>query len=273
MRYLMREGSLLTSSQWDQIDRAVVAEAKGVLVGRRFLAIAGPYGAQAQNVPLDMATNASSAAADFWGKKEVEAVDIMNRRFLPLISIYADFMISWRDIENENGAGVQAAIDATEVCARREDDLIFYGDTDFGIEGVFTAKGSSRLPISDWSEGEAPIMDVAKAVETLVNKGCSGERVLLLATDLYAKLHRIQPGTGLMEIDRLRGLVGKVLHSPRIEKGKAALAYCDSQNMDLVIGQDLVTAYLGNEKLDHAFRVMETLVPRIKRPSAIAILG
>ncbi len=273
MRYLMREGAPLTATQWDLIDKAVVAEAKKILVGRRFLSLAGPLGAQTQNVPLDVMENIVPASADFWGRAEMEAIDVAKRRFLEIATVYADFKISWRDIENEGGAGVQAAMDAAVTCARREDDLVFFGDKDLGIDGIFTAKGSVKVPISDWTKGENPLSDVAKAIELLCEKGCAGDRVLVVSTDLYGKLHRIQPGTGMMEIDRVAGLVGKLLQSPRLEKNKAALVYSDAHNLDLVVGQDLITAYMGNEKMDHAFRVMETIVPRIKRPSAIAILG
>lgn len=215
----------------------------------------------------------TSASADFWGKADTDAIDIAGRRFLELVTVYSDFMISWRDIENENGAGVQAAMDAAVTCARREDDLIFHGEKSLGIEGMFTAKGINTLPISDWNQGETPVMDIAKAIEILVDKGFSGERVLIVSTDLYAKLHRIQPGTGIMEVDRVRSLVGKLLHTSRIGKNQAAVAYCDPQNMDLAIGQDMITAHMGNEKMDHAFRVMETVVPRIKRPGAIVVLS
>ncbi len=273
MRYLMREGAPLTASQWERIDSAVVAEAKKILVGRRFLGLAGPLGAQVQNVPLDQVEKPSPAGADFWGRAETEAIDIARRRFVELATVYADFRISWRDVENENGAGVQPAMDAAIACAQREDDLIFYGDKELGVEGVFTAKGAGKVAISDWSKGENPIADVVKAIELAAEKGCAGERVLVVSADLYGKLHRIQPGTGMMEVDRVAGLVGKLLYSPRIEKNKAALLYCDPRNMDLVVGQDLVTAYMGNEKLDQAFRVMETITPRIKRSAAIVIIG
>jgi len=43
-------------------------------------------------------------------------------------------------------------------------------------------------------------------------------------------------------------------------------------NFDLVIGQDLIVAYEGNEGLDHAFSVLETLALRVKRPGAICRL-
>lgn len=271
MRYLMRDGAPLTGGQWESIDAAVVAEASKILIGRRFLDVK-LVGAQVQNVHIDTMENAKKAGTDFWARGDVEAVDVANRRFVELATIYADFMISWRDVENERGAGVQAAREAAVLAARREDEIVFHGDAKMGIEGIFTAKGANVLPIGDWNTGEAPVMDIAKAIEVLVDKGFSGERVLVVSTDLYAKLHRIQPGTGVMEVERVRSLVGKLFHSSRLEKNTACLLYCEPQNMDLVIGQDMITAYMGNEKLDHLFRVMETVVPRIKRPESIAIL-
>ena len=271
MRYLMRDGAPLTDGQWEQIDKAVVGEATKTLVGRRFLDVK-VVGAQMQNVHVDKMENVGRASVDFWGREDQDAIDVGDRRFVELMNIYADFMISWRDVDNEQGTGVQAARDAATLVSRREDDLIFHGDAKMGVEGIFTAKGVNNLPISDWGEGEGPVRDIANAIEVLVDRGCSGERALVVSQDLYARLHRIQPGTGMMEVDRVKSLVGKLLRSSRLEKNTACLVYCEPQNMDLVVGQDMITAYMGNEKLDQVFRVTETVVPRIKRPQAIAIL-
>lgn len=272
MRYLMRDGAPLTDGQWEQIDKAVVDEASRILTGRRFLAIK-PVTAQTQNVAIDKMENLDRAQVDFWARGDSETIDVGSRRFVELMTVYSDFTISWRDIENEQGAGVQAARDSAVLCARREDDLIFHGDSALGIEGVFTAQGVNKLSLSDWNEGENPVFDIAKALEVLIDQGNSGERVLVVSTDLWGKLHRIQAGTGIMEVERVRSLVGKLFHSSRLKKNTAALIYCDPQNIDLVVGQDMITAYMGNEKLDHVFRVMETIIPRIKRPSAIAVLS
>ncbi|MCC8189261.1 MAG: bacteriocin family protein [Planctomycetes bacterium] len=272
MRYLMRDGAPLGDNQWQMLDGAVVQEATKNLVGRRFLSLR-PVGARTQTVPLDRLAGSTAATADIWGRDGASPIAVTSRRNLELATVYSDFTISWRDLEDEQGAGVQAARDAAVFCARREDDLVFYGDAALGIEGIFTAQGVTRQAISDWNAGESPVLDLSKAIETLVDQGNSGERALVISTDLYAKLHRIQPGTGIMEVDRVRSLVGKLYRSARIQKNSAALVYCDPQNLDLVVGQDMITAYMGNEKLDHVFRVMETVVPRIKRPEAIAVLS
>lgn len=271
MRYLMRDGAPLTDEQWARIDEAVVGEAKQILIGRRFLDVS-IVGHQTQNVPLDTLAAGNAAKADFWARDDGDAIGVSDRRFVELTSVYADFTVSWRDVESERGAGVQAAREAAVLTARREDDLIFYGDKTLGMDGIFTVKGSNEIPISDWESGEAPVMDIAKALSVLAEKGNAGEKALIVSTDLYAKLHRIQSGAGVMEVERVRGLVGNLYFSTRLNANSACLVYCEPQYMDLVIGQDMITAYMGNEKLDHVFRVMETLVPRFKRPQAIALL-
>ncbi|MCD7898152.1 MAG: bacteriocin family protein [Planctomycetaceae bacterium] len=272
MRYLMRDGAPLTEDQWQKIDEAVVTEASRTLVGRRFLDVR-VVGAQAETVHRDVMERADKAAADFWARDDATPVQIDRRDFLRLTTVYSDFMVSWRDIDNPAGTGVQAAREAAILAARREDDIIFHGLPDQGIDGILTAPGTTRMDISDWSVDENPVMDLAKGLETLIDNGSSGSRALFVSTDLYAKLHRIQHGTGIMEVDRVRSLVGKLFRSSRLKKNSAILLYTEPQYIDLVIGQDMITAYMGNEKLDHVFRVMETLVPRIKRPEAIVIYG
>lgn len=271
MRYLMREGAPLTGEQWDLIDKAVIAEASRTLVGRRFLDVT-VVGPQVQNVPLDRMTTTEGASADFWGRGDNGSVGVASREFLELMNVYADFGMSWRDVDGTQEAGVQAARDAAVMVARREDDLIFHGDANLEIEGIFTVKGANEIKISDWSEGEGPVRDIAAAIEALTAKGGSGSHALVVSTDLYAKLHRIQAGTGMMEVERVKSLVGKLFASPRLHPNSACMVFCDPQNMDLVVGQDIITGYTGNEKMDQTFRVMETVVPRFKRPAAIAVI-
>ena len=41
--------------------------------------------------------------------------------------------------------------------------------------------------------------------------------------------------------------------------------------MDLAIGQDLVTGYLGSSEMNHDFRVFETVLLRLKNPNAVVV--
>ena len=43
--------------------------------------------------------------------------------------------------------------------------------------------------------------------------------------------------------------------------------------MDLVIGQDVMTAWLVTEGLDQRFRIFETLALRLKRHGSVCVLS
>ncbi|MGE4485856.1 MAG: encapsulin, partial [Oscillospiraceae bacterium] len=85
-------------------------------------------------------------------------------------------------------------------------------------------------------------------------------------------MQRLQPATGLLEIDRVGKLLnGHIYKSPVLGKEKAALVCSDERNMDLVVGQDMAAAYLEQKDLNHILRVLETVMLRIKRRKAIVV--
>jgi uncharacterized linocin/CFP29 family protein len=93
-----------------------------------------------------------------------------------------------------------------------------------------------------------------------------------LSPDLYLQMQRIQPGTGLLEIERVKKLLnGNVVSSPVLGNDKAVLVCTEPRNIDLVIGQDLAAAYLEQKDLNHCFRILETVLLRIKRRQAIVV--
>jgi uncharacterized linocin/CFP29 family protein len=49
----------------------------------------------------------------------------------------------------------------------------------------------------------------------------------------------------------------------------ALLVDSGGQNLDLAVGLDLSTAYVESSNLNHHFRVLESLVLRVRRPGAI----
>jgi len=60
-----------------------------------------------------------------------------------------------------------------------------------------------------------------------------------------------------------------VYQSPVLKANEGVVVATGSENLDLVIGQDLITAYLGVDDMVHPFRVFETILLRVKRPEAI----
>ena len=277
MEFLLRDDAPFDAKLWERIDNVVMQAARDQLVGRRFLSLFGPLGAGIQNINLDKLELNQDVIADILGDQEPVTAKAVSRSFVPIPMLYKDFLISWRDVETEKQTGIPvdlapAAI-AANAMALKEDNMIFNGSEEFNYPGLMNIEGRQVVQKSNWMEGDNPFLDVAAAVEKLNAKGIYGPYALIMSTDAYLQMQRLQPGTGVLIIDRVRELIGrKVYRTPVIEKGKAVLVSCPSYYMDLVIGQDLVTGYIGPEKLNHTFRILETVLPRIKRPAAVVTI-
>lgn len=269
MSYLSREGSPIPQELWEQIDSAAVLTARSVLTGRRFLHIFGPLGIGVESIQIDDADAVGEASKD-------GMITTKGRKFVEIPTIYSDFTLSGRDLESSKKSGypadLSAAIASAEACALKEDRLIFFGNEENGYEGLLTATGTNQIKRNDWAAGENPFSDVAAAIELLTSKGIYGTYTLAVSPDLYTQMQRLQPGTGLLEIDRVSKLLdGHIVKSPVLGREKAILVCADSRNMDLVIGQDIAAAYLEQKDLNHSFRILESVLLRIKRKQSIVI--
>lgn len=268
MDYLAREGAPCGDGLWEKIDSAVIDTARKNLIGRRFLSIFGPLGAGAQSIQNDKIYKTEETNNGI--------VKTTGRTFIEIPQLYQDFSLLWRDIENSRQTGypleLSSVFSASQAIAHKEDNLIFFGDEFIGAEGIMNAEGAGKLPRSDWKTGENAFFDITKALALMGGKSIFGRYVLCVSPDLYCDLQRIQQGTGLMEIDRISKLVdGRVFNAPILGTKKAVLLCAESQYMDLVIGQDMAAAYLEQKDLNHYFRIIETIIPRIKNSEAIVI--
>ena len=162
------------------------------------------------------------------------------------------------------------AVNAAEQAAIKEDKFIFFGNDTLKIDGLLTVAGTKKIAKTDWNIGENAFKNIAEAINLLVKNSIYSLYTLIISPDLYLQMQRIQPGTGILELDRIKKLLHKrLLVSPILGKEKALLVSADARNFDLAIGQDLKTAYLEQTELNHKFRLLETIRLRIKRPKAI----
>lgn len=266
MDYLSRDAVDLPESVWEQIDQAVVNTARKRLIGRQFLSLFGPLGPGATNIHVDQ-TSISEEVGD-------GVVKTVGRRFTEIPQLFEDFTLLWRDIENSERTGFplefSPAMVAAQALAKREDELIFFGNEFLGQEGLLNASGITKISKSDWTDGENAFIDVASGLSTFRSKGIIGNYYLILSPDLFVQLQRIQPALGMMEADRINKMLGgNLINAPVLGSKKAVLVCAEPQYMDLAIGSDMATGYLETENFNHVFRIMETAVLRIKCKDAI----
>lgn len=268
MEYLSRGDAPFSDELWEKIDTAVTEAAKGTLIGRRFIPLYGPLGG-----------GVSFARIDAPGREEVfeDGFSTMsNREMIQVPQLYEDFWLYWRDLESyardSLPVEVGAAATSAQKLAMREDSMIFYGVPRLGIDGILTAKGAGSIKRSDWAAGEGAFTDVANGIAMLLEKGRVGRHTLVVSQDLFVQLQRIQGGTGVLESERIGKLLdGRIYTSPVLKPKTAFMVAAQGYYMDLLVGQDISTAYTEAVDLNHHLRVLETALVRIKCPDAIVV--
>jgi uncharacterized linocin/CFP29 family protein len=269
MSYLSRENVSLPDGVWKQIDSTVVETARRILTGRRFLPVFGPLGMGTESVSVEDVKNVEEVSKD-------GLTVTKGRTYVEIPLVTADFTLLARDMESSTKNGIPLSmapvISAAETCAVNEDRMIYFGNKSFGYEGLLSASGTRKMELKDWKTGENAFSDIAAGIGLLAEKNLYGPYALAVSPDLYVDLQRLQPSTGLLESDRIAKLLdGHLYMAPVLGKKKAVLVCPNSASMDLVIGQDMITAYLEQENLNHNFRVLETVLLRIKQKEAVIV--
>ena len=267
----------LREDEWARLNETVIQVARRSLVGRRILDIYGPLGAGVQTVPHDEYTGVSPGAGDIVGEQETASVFTDARKFKTIPIIYKDFLLHWRDIEaarlHNMPLDVSAAAGAAALCAQQEDELIFYGDPKLGHEGLMNAAGRLTAPLGDWSAPGAGYLSIVEATRKLNESGHYGPYAVILSPRLFSMLHRIFEKTGVLEIETIRQLASDgVFQSNRLRGDSGVVVSTGRENMDLAVAMDMVAAYLGASRMNHPFRVLESLILRIKHPDSICTL-
>lgn len=277
MDFLMRDQSPLTDQEWEQIDKAVTGVARRQLAGRRFIEVCGPFGASLQAVPMEVYTTGARGEISTLSGEDAEPVRAVRRTLTPAPVIFKDFVLHWRDIEATRRFGlpfdVSAASAASAFCSFREDELVFNGAPELGLHGLMTVPDRNTSPRGDWTQPGKGFDSVVAATEKLLSAGFFAPYALVTSARMYALLHRTYGQSGRLEIDLVRQLMeGGVFQTPVLGDDKAVVVALGPQNFDLAVAQDMTTAYLGPDGMDHRFRVLESVALRIKRPGAICTL-
>ena len=250
MDYLARESADLSVELWNRIDDAVIGTARKHLTCRRFLKLYGPLG-----------PGATSVAVDGIAKEEVleDGIGrIVGRTQVELPLFYEDFTLLGRDLERADQTGraldLAPAVAAAKKSARREDDLD--PQRQQGARHRRPADGQGFVEDQEGrleARARYGFADVAAAAMQLAKTGYLGRYALVVSPDLFLDLQRLQPNTGLLEIDRIQKPIGdNVYMTSVLGAGKAVLVCAEPEYLDLAVGLDLSVGYLELADFNHS---------------------
>ncbi|MEN6479635.1 MAG: family 1 encapsulin nanocompartment shell protein [Anaerolineales bacterium] len=254
--YYMRDAAPIDAATWAKIDDMVVTVAKKTLVGRRLLHLVGPLGWGVELVPVFGFTESDGAA-----------VVTDTTEYLRLIENSQEFILKAKQLamasQTPFGLDLGAVATAASKLTRAEDEVV--------IGGMLKAAGTTSA-LGDWDTLGGPFQAVATAIARLQAAEVDGPFALVLSPAMFARLASLMR-EGRRELDLVSKLVEEGIFQSRNMPDDAVLVVSPQPwNADLVVGQDIVTSYVGNEGLDQRFRVFETLALRVKRAEAFCVL-
>jgi len=268
----------LSPDQLKRVEEEIVREARRTLIGRRFINVFGPIGPGVESISFDTYPKDEIAEIHLEGRSDpspIGAHTAEEYRRIPLI--YKDFLMHWRDVKwsQDMGSPIDAgnAVLATHFVAHREDDLIFNGNGELGITGLVNAPGANRLKGKDWRKVGNAFQDLCAAIELLQKSNHHPPFAITLSIDAHSSLVRAGSESPVLEVDQITRMCADGVFQTHVLPAKTAvLVSSGDQNFDIAVAEDLSLAYLGPRDMNHAFRIYESLVLRVKRPKAICLI-
>lgn len=255
--YLMRQDAPITEETWAAIDEMVYSVVKKILVGRRVIDLVGPLGWGVEVAPLFAFTDEDGVA-----------IATPTTEYVRLEEIAQEFMLRGKQIaisrQSPYGMDLGAAALAATRLAKAEDGIVIGG-----LARLAECSGE----LGDWDTMGGPFRAVAEAIAQLRATGFDGPFAAIMSPAMYARLASLFM-QGRRELVQVESILSAGIYQstdPAVAEQVLVLSP-QPWNMDLVVGQDVTTAWLGNEGLDQHFRVFESLVLRLKRPGAVCVL-
>ena len=264
MHYLNRHQSSIPGDLWERIDAAAAGAATDRLTARRFLDLEGPHGVGLTSVEVGADHYCREPAEGEAGAVASQAISV------PMIR--KECGLSARRLEAHLSMGqpldLSPVEDAAEAVAAREEEFIYQGEPRFGLEGLMTAADRHTAKVGDWSKVEQALKDVLGAVEKLETTGFRGPYALAVSPKLYNNLFRRYDGTDMLQLEHLKRLCELGVFKAPVE----GAVVVDPHVGRIVLGQDVMVGYSGNDGIHYQLYVSESAVLKLEEPRAICTL-
>ncbi len=266
-KFLHRKDAPFGGEVWRKIDQTVVEAAKSQLCGRRLIKTLGPVGLGLKAIP---------SGDCLVEEKLPEGVQMMASRVTPLVVVQKGFSLAIRDIAAFEQSGLpldlSEAAGAAIDCARQEDALVFNGSRTLTTKGLLNAEQALSVKLKPWDDIGAAAESIMQAVTGLDDKGFHGPYALALAPKRFNLLFRRYPQGNTTELEHIEQIITDgIVKAPPIASGGVLLC-TGGPFASIILGQDLMTSFVGPAGNNYEFIVSETLALWLRKPESICIL-
>jgi uncharacterized linocin/CFP29 family protein len=266
-KYLNRSDAPFGDRVWEQIDKAVVETAKGLLTGRRVLHTIHPEGLGLKVLPLRDAAVSG---------RTIEGVTVSSSCMVPVAMIHSEFSLSVRDVAAFEESGVpldvNQIVQAALALARQEDQLVFDGFPPLNLVGLLNTPGCRSIKLRPWNQPGDAVADIIGAVTELDHAGFPGPYSLALTPSSYNHLFRLYPNSELTELEHVRQIATDLVVKAPAIPGGGVLVDTSGPYANIVLSQDMAASFTGPGPARYEFALIESLALWIQVPEAICVL-
>jgi uncharacterized linocin/CFP29 family protein len=281
-------GPALTDDQWTKIRQIVHDEALRARVAASFLPLYGPLPGDATTVPADSLT--------YTGAAPNQRIDVDD--FTPIRLATVSINVSVRNhmlADPELGAATIMFKRAANIVARVEDAIIFRGRNVannppvprtntlpqvFAVAGANLYQGLIDLapvnsPLPAGAGGPAVFAAVVRSINLLEAAAYYKPFACVLADDLFAAIYTPIQASMVLPADSIPPILnGPLLRSSTLEPGTGLVVSLQGNPIEIVVANEIHVRYLqGMLNGEHAFRVSQRFVLRVKDATAIVRIG
>lgn len=265
--YLNRSDAPFGDKVWEAIDYAVIEAARSQLSARRLLHTLGPEGIGLKTLPYHDTPISG---------KTIEGVTLESSCLIPVPMIHSEFSLSVRDVAAFEQSGVpldfDAIVRAALALARQEEQLAYEGFQPLGIAGLLNTPGTRSIKLRPWNVVGDAVEDVIAAVTELDTAGFTGPYAMALTPKSYNHLFRRYQYGDMTELDHVRQIVtDNIVKAPALPGG-GVLVDTSGPYANIVLGQDMMTSFVGPAPERYEFSIRESVALWIRVPAAVCVL-
>lgn len=265
MNILKRNLAPIPSEAWEFVDEEARHVLKLKLNGRKVVDFVGPKG-------LEFASYNTGRSIKLDGGEDT-GITYLKREVLPLVEIKVPFRMKMTEFDalarGADDVDTEPLINAAQKVAEAENNMVFYGLENANIKGIVNSSNQSFSISEDPSE-ILPVL--IKGIDSLVNAGVGGPYTLLLNTDFYADLYRVDD-RGYPLIRKVKEVVGDNIQVVPGLKTRGLLLSNRGGDFQLIVGQDIAIGYNNNTDEEIEFFFIESLTFKVNTPEAAVVIN
>ncbi|MFP4136551.1 MAG: family 1 encapsulin nanocompartment shell protein [Candidatus Acetothermia bacterium] len=261
MDILKRSLAPVTDDAWEEIDDQAVEVLENRLTARKFVNTIEPKGWEHSAISEGrLSIKEDSPEKVRYGVREVT----------PLVETRVSFELNiWELDDVTRGAedvDLSPLEEAAAEAARFEEDVVYHGLSEAGIEGLLpSAETAIDLP-----DGSSGILEAAsEAVTVFQEEAIEGPYSLVVDKDLWKSVARASKGYPLKR--QLEDLIGgSIIYSPQVEN--PLFVSTNDEDLQLVLGQDFSIGYEDHTTKKVKLFITESFGFRVLEPAAVVKL-